>query len=213
MELAAIVEGHAPELREQDAGGGVATLAVRGVERQAALLEEAINAQHSHAQQLNHLQKMPKAYQRALEEVDRRRQFRARYVAQMEQARAQLAKMMEDENGRRRSFFLRHGCHLPVDLVQGLHSLVPPVSLEVTDFDIELPDLGGSVDQSQSATSASTRRGAASMRQSESSTSAAASSAVGGGLGGASGEDHMRESESRNLELEAQPANADGPRP
>ena len=80
---------------------------VRGVERQAALLEEEINVQHNYSQQLNHLQKMPKAYQRALTEVARRRQFRARYLAQAEQARSSLARMMEEENSRRRAFTSR----------------------------------------------------------------------------------------------------------
>jgi len=114
---------------------------VRSVESQAALLEEEINVQHGYSQQLNHLQQMPKAYHRALGEVARRRQFRARYLAQAEQARNSLARMMDEENSRRRAFTSRYGCHLPADLVRGLGALAPPVTLEVPDFDNQLPEV------------------------------------------------------------------------
>mmetsp|Transcript_143130 Transcript_143130/g.363278 ORF Transcript_143130/g.363278 Transcript_143130/m.363278 type:complete len:978 (-) Transcript_143130:1442-4375(-) len=133
---------------------------VRGVERQAALLEEEINVQHNHSQQLNHLQKMPRAYQKALGEVSRRREFRARYVAQCEQSRSTLARMMEDENTRRRGFAHRYGYHLPADLVRALGagegSMVPPIVVEVPEFDTQLPDLGSVSSAGQAATGTST---------------------------------------------------------
>ncbi|CAJ1363690.1 unnamed protein product [Effrenium voratum] len=101
---------------------------VRYVERQAALLEEEVNAQSSKAQQLARLQKMPKAYYSALREVGLRRQFRERYVAQAEKARTTLSRMVEAENSRRRGFLQKHSCYLPVDLVQGLgEPLLQPV--------------------------------------------------------------------------------------
>lgn len=131
---------------------------VRGVERQAALLEEEINVQHNHSQQLNHLQKMPRAYQKALSEVGRRREFRARYIAQGEQARGTLARMMEDENTRRRGFAHRYGCHLPADLVRALgaeSAMAPPAVVEVPDFDTQLPDLGSFNSPNEAAASAS----------------------------------------------------------
>merc|ERR1712194_170217 len=112
---------------------------VRGVERQAVLLEEEINVQRNYSQQLSHLQKMPKAYQKALGEVARRRQFRTRYAAQCEQTRSTLAKMMEEENGRRRAFVTRYGCHLPSNLFDSLGSLAPPATVDIPEFDATLP--------------------------------------------------------------------------
>jgi hypothetical protein len=114
---------------------------VRDVERQAALLEEEINVQRNYSQKLGHLKKLPKAYQKMLYEVARRRQFRDRYLAEREQARLRLARMAEEENSRRRAFLQRHGCHLPAELAQGLGCLVPPVTLEVAGFDTQLPDV------------------------------------------------------------------------
>lgn len=114
---------------------------IRDVERQAVLLEEEINAQRNCAQQLEHLRRMPKAYQKMLGEIARRRNFRVRYVAQCENFRSMLVKMMEDENGRRRDFVQHFGRHLPADLLQGLGSLVPAVSVEVPAFDVSLPEI------------------------------------------------------------------------
>lgn len=114
---------------------------VRDVERQAALLEEEINAQRGHSHQLGHLQKMPQAYHRMLAEVARRRQFRERYLARCERVRAELARMVEEENGRRRAFFQRHGRHLPADISQGLGALAPVATLELPEFDASLPDI------------------------------------------------------------------------
>mmetsp|Transcript_26792 Transcript_26792/g.63806 ORF Transcript_26792/g.63806 Transcript_26792/m.63806 type:complete len:561 (-) Transcript_26792:140-1822(-) len=114
---------------------------VRYVERQAALLEEEVNAQSSKAQQLARLQKMPKAYYSALREVGLRRQFRERYVAQAEKARTTLSRMVEAENSRRRGFLQKHSCYLPVDLVQGLGAFAPASTVEVPDFDSQLPDI------------------------------------------------------------------------
>ncbi|OLP89202.1 hypothetical protein AK812_SmicGene29370 [Symbiodinium microadriaticum] len=73
---------------------------VRYVERQAALLEEEVNAQSNNSQQLNRLQKMPRAYNSTLREVALRRQFRARYLAQCEKALTTLSRMVEVENSR-----------------------------------------------------------------------------------------------------------------
>mmetsp|Transcript_15139 Transcript_15139/g.43213 ORF Transcript_15139/g.43213 Transcript_15139/m.43213 type:complete len:559 (-) Transcript_15139:107-1783(-) len=114
---------------------------VRNVERQAALLEEEINVQRNYSQQLNHLQKMPKAYRRALCEIARRRQFRARYAAQAEEARSALARMVEEENGRRRDFIHQFGCHLPADLFDPLGSFALPAAVEVPEFDNALPEV------------------------------------------------------------------------
>merc|ERR1740121_1242357 len=98
--------------------------------------------QHGQSQQLTHLQKMPKAYQKALSEVDRRHHFKALLRAQADQARSTLKKMVEDENVRRSAFIQRCGCLLPADLVRGLGALVPPPSVELPDFDTQLPQLG-----------------------------------------------------------------------
>lgn len=114
---------------------------VRDVERQAALFEEEVNVQRNYSQQLGHLKKMPRAYQKMLHEVARRRQFRERYLAEREQARLRLARMAEEENVRRRAFLQRHGCHLPAELAQGLGTLVPPVTVDVAAFDAQLPDI------------------------------------------------------------------------
>jgi len=114
---------------------------VRDVERQAALLEEEINVQRNYSQQLGHIKKMPRAYQKMLYEIARRRQFRDRYLAEQEQARLRLAKMAEEENCRRRVFLQRHGSHLPAELAHGLGSLVPAVTVEVAGFDAQLPDI------------------------------------------------------------------------
>eukprot|EP00439_Symbiodinium_sp_Y106_P068527 s1253_g11.t1 len=104
---------------------------VRYVERQAALLEEEVNAQSNNSQQLNRLQKMPRAYNSTLREVALRRQFRARYLAQM----------VEVENSRRRAFLQRYSCYLPTDFVQGLGTLAPLATVEVPDFDSQLPEI------------------------------------------------------------------------
>ncbi|CAK9073182.1 unnamed protein product [Durusdinium trenchii] len=112
---------------------------VRYVERQAALLEEEVNAQSNHAQHIVRLQKLPKAYNSALREVALRRQFRERYVAQAEKARAALSRMVEAENSRRGHE--RYSCYLPADLVQGLGAFAPVATVEVPDFDAELPEI------------------------------------------------------------------------
>lgn len=114
---------------------------VRSVERQAALLEEEVNVQRNGSQQLSRLQRMPKAYSKALSEVARRAQFRARYLAQGEQARIALARLVEEENNRRRVFLQHFGTHLPADLIPGLGDLVPPPVVELPDFDLQLPVL------------------------------------------------------------------------
>eukprot|EP00435_Cladocopium_sp_Y103_P069768 s118_g33.t3 len=114
---------------------------VRYVERQAALLEEEVNAQSNNAQHIVRLQKMPRAYNSALREVALRQQFRERYVAQAEKARTALSRMVEAENSRRRAFLQRYSCYLPADLVQGLGAFAPAITLEVPNFDAELPDI------------------------------------------------------------------------
>lgn len=117
---------------------------VRDVERQAALLEEEVNAQRGYSLQLAHLRKMPKAYEKMLHEIARRRQFRAWYLVQSEHMKSTLARMVEEENSRRRAFMTQHGCHLPADLLQGLGSgaLAPPVVVEVPESsDAALPDI------------------------------------------------------------------------
>mmetsp|Transcript_55536 Transcript_55536/g.119870 ORF Transcript_55536/g.119870 Transcript_55536/m.119870 type:complete len:531 (-) Transcript_55536:373-1965(-) len=114
---------------------------VREVERQAALLEEELNSQRGCSQQLGHLQRMPKAYEKLLSEITRRREFRNSYLAQCEHSRKLLARMADEENCRRRHFFKKYGCHLPADVARGLGSLVPLVTVEVADFDASLPDL------------------------------------------------------------------------
>jgi len=139
---------------------------VRDVERQAALLEEEVNVQRNYSQQLSHLRKMPKAYNRALCEVARRRQFHDRYSAKCESARSALARMMQEENSRRRAFAQRYGCHLPADLVQGLNGLAPAVSVDMPEFDTLLPHIdfpsigetpaGGSLPRREFAREAST---------------------------------------------------------
>merc|ERR1712187_787839 len=86
---------------------------VRDVERQAVVLEGEVNSQRMNAAQLGHLRRMPKAYQKMLVEVARRREFRGHYAAQCEHFRSLLGKMMEDENSRRREFMKHYGCHLP----------------------------------------------------------------------------------------------------
>lgn len=115
---------------------------VRNVQRQAALLEEEINSQQKQSKQLDHIHKMPRAYQKAVHEIGRRREFRVKYLAECEQARTTLARMMEEENRERRAFVQRYGCHLPADLVRGLGSLVPAIRLDAPEFDSNLPDLG-----------------------------------------------------------------------
>ncbi|CAE6921482.1 GLTP1 [Symbiodinium natans] len=114
---------------------------VRYVERQAALLEEEVNAQSNNSQQLNRLQKMPRAYNSTLREVALRRQFRARYLAQGEKALTTLSRMVEVENSRRRTFLQRYSCYLPTDFVQGLGTLAPLATVEVPDFDSQLPEI------------------------------------------------------------------------
>lgn len=114
---------------------------VRNVERQAALLEEEVNVQRNYSQQLSRLQKMPKAYHRALGEVACRRQFKTQFLSHGEKVKSSLAKMVDEENTRRRAFLQRYGAHLPADLVQGLGSLVPPASIQIPDFDGQLPDV------------------------------------------------------------------------
>lgn len=114
---------------------------VRYVERQAALLEEEVNAQSNNSQQLNRLQKMPRAYNSTLREVALRRQFRARYLAQCEKALTTLSRMVEVENSRRRAFLQRYSCYLPTDFVQGLGTLAPLATVEVPDFDSQLPEI------------------------------------------------------------------------
>mmetsp|Transcript_43862 Transcript_43862/g.102460 ORF Transcript_43862/g.102460 Transcript_43862/m.102460 type:complete len:564 (-) Transcript_43862:145-1836(-) len=114
---------------------------VRYVERQAALLEEEVNAQSNNSQQLNRLQKMPRAYNSTLREVALRRQFRARYVAQGAKALSTLSRMAEAENNRRRAFLQRYSCYLPTDFVQGLGTLAPLATVEVPEFDSQLPEI------------------------------------------------------------------------
>mmetsp|Transcript_37977 Transcript_37977/g.82226 ORF Transcript_37977/g.82226 Transcript_37977/m.82226 type:complete len:562 (-) Transcript_37977:228-1913(-) len=112
---------------------------VKSVERQAALLEEEVNAQRRSLDQIDHLQKLPKSYQKALLEVCRRHTFRERYMSTCEKLQRELTRMVEDENKLRRGFAARYGCHLPVDLVPGIGSMVPGASVEVPDFDSLLP--------------------------------------------------------------------------
>eukprot|EP00931_Biecheleriopsis_adriatica_P117896 TRINITY_DN93378_c0_g1_i1.p1 TRINITY_DN93378_c0_g1~~TRINITY_DN93378_c0_g1_i1.p1 ORF type:complete len:587 (-),score=162.54 TRINITY_DN93378_c0_g1_i1:20-1780(-) len=168
---------------------------VRNVERQAALLEEEINAQFGYSQQLSRLQKMPRAYHRTLQEVARRRKFGAHYVAQGEKARNSLSRMVEEENQKRRSFLSRYSCYLPADLVQGLGALVPPATLEVPSFDSQLPDIdASSLPEIVDGAATGTRERASSMSSCSSSprggAAAAASFEPGGeasqGLAGSS---------------------------
>lgn len=109
------------------------------VESQAALLEEEINNLSDRLQKLGRLRKMPRAYQQMLQDIARRRQFRALYTAKVQDAREVLTKMMEEENEQRRAFLRNHGCFLPASLVQGLGSYAPPVTMSLPDFDKLLP--------------------------------------------------------------------------
>lgn len=141
---------------------------VRDVERQAALLEEEINVQRGYSEQLSHLKKMPKAYEKMLHEVARRQQFHEHYLAEREQTRLRLARMAEEENNRRRTFLQRHGCHLPAELAHGLGSLVPPVTIHVAGFDAQLPKI-----DFNSVTDSTSNAAANSLTQQASPTAAA----------------------------------------
>lgn len=114
---------------------------VRNVERQAALLEEEINVQRNYSQVFSKLQRLPKAYQKALCEIARRRDFKTRYAAQGHHARSTLARMMEEENVRRRAFQQRYGCQLPADLFSSLGSIAPAAVVTVPEFDVALPNI------------------------------------------------------------------------
>jgi len=114
---------------------------VRNVERQAALLEEEINVQRSYSQMFSKLQRLPKAYHKALCEIARRRDFKTRYAAQGDHARSTLARMMEEENVRRRAFHQRYGCQLPADLFSSLGSIAPAAVITVPEFDVALPNI------------------------------------------------------------------------
>lgn len=114
---------------------------VRNVERQAALLEEEINVQRNYSQVFGKLQRLPKAYHKALCEIARRRDFKTRYAAQGDHARGILARMMEEENVRRRVFQQRYGCQLPADLFSSLGSIAPATAVTVSEFDVALPNI------------------------------------------------------------------------
>merc|ERR1719291_692470 len=82
---------------------------------------------------------MPKAHHRMLNEIARRRSFRDNYVAQANNARATLTKMMEEENSCRARFMEKYGKHLPADLIGGLLGSAPPAAVDMPDFDGDLP--------------------------------------------------------------------------
>lgn len=139
---------------------------VRDIESQAALLEEEINVQRDGSQKLGHLKKMPKAYQRMLHEIARRRHFQERYQEKTSEMRSSLGRMAEEENVRRRAFLQRYGAHLPVDLARLLGSWAPPVAVDVPEFDSLLPNIDFSCpfDAEQPAGVASSARPSAGSR-------------------------------------------------
>jgi hypothetical protein len=114
---------------------------LRSVELQGVLFSESLRTLGSQLAQASHIAKMPVAYQKALYELARRRQFKQRYLAYAQHARDVLKRMKDEEDECRRHFMRRHGCHLPTDFLPGLDTLPPAPVIEVASFDEGLPEV------------------------------------------------------------------------
>lgn len=114
---------------------------LRSVELQGVLFSESLRTLGSQLAQASHIAKMPVAYQKALHELARRRQFKQRYLAYAQHAKDVLKRMKDEEDECRRHFMRRHGCHLPTDFLPGLDTLPPAPVLEVASFDEGLPEV------------------------------------------------------------------------
>jgi hypothetical protein len=126
--------------------------AVRKSEMAGVLLEEAFARSRKSLGQLEHLEKMPLAYEKTLTEIVRRRIFKNKYLARVEAVRAELATARTEENERRKKFFNKYAVHLPTSLVPGLGDVVASVGVELTgDFDCELPLVLGNSSQMSSS--------------------------------------------------------------
>ena len=127
---------------------GVIMTKVRKSETAGVLLEEAFARSRKSLGQLEHLEKMPTAYEKSLAEIVRRKIFKAKYLARMEAMRLELAAVQGEENERRKKFFNKYAVHLPLGLVPGLGDVAASVAVQVTaDFDCDLPLVLGTSSQ------------------------------------------------------------------
>ena len=149
--LIAGLREHNPD-RRLLADFGRAMAAVRKTEMAGVLLEEAFSRSRKSLGQLQHLEKMPLAYEKTLSEIPRRKVFKDKYLAKMAAYRTELAAMRKEENDRRLRYFNKYGVHLPSGLIPGLSDTATQVTIELLeDFDADLPLVIGNSSQLSSS--------------------------------------------------------------
>jgi hypothetical protein len=115
---------------------------LRGLEVTGTLLEEGMQRVKKALVQLQHPAKLPLACEKVSLEISRRKQYREKLKQKADAIRKEFEQMQTEENEKRRRWFSKYGCHLPVNLVPGLGDFVPSMDIRIPIFDKDLPDIG-----------------------------------------------------------------------
>ncbi|OQR81601.1 hypothetical protein THRCLA_11581 [Thraustotheca clavata] len=112
---------------------------IRDFEQTLSLLKDALHVQKRQFAELDHVAKLPEAYEACLVEIQRRLQYGRLFTWKIQEMGEKLAQMREDEVSLRESFVKEFGQHLPRDFIPGLAEKPSHCDIRMRPFDINLP--------------------------------------------------------------------------
>ncbi|EQC34587.1 hypothetical protein, variant [Saprolegnia diclina VS20] len=112
---------------------------IRDFEQTLSLLKDALAVQKRQFAELNHVAKLPEAYDACLQEIVRRRSYGREFTWKIQSMGEKLAQMREDEVLLRDAFLKEFGQHLPRDFVPGLVEKPSHCDIRMRPFDTALP--------------------------------------------------------------------------
>ncbi|OQR80687.1 hypothetical protein ACHHYP_17301 [Achlya hypogyna] len=112
---------------------------IRDFEQTLNLLKDALLVQKRQFAELDHVAKLPEAYEACLKEIQRRRTYGRVFTWKIQEMGEKLAQMREDEALLREAFVKDFGQHLPRDFVPGLVEKPSHCDIRMRPFDVALP--------------------------------------------------------------------------
>uniref|UniRef100_A0A0G4FEV9 Uncharacterized protein n=1 Tax=Chromera velia CCMP2878 TaxID=1169474 RepID=A0A0G4FEV9_9ALVE len=106
---------------------------IRRVSEKGLLLQESVRKVSEDIAHLDHVPRIPAAFESAMHEIRQRQQFRESLANQVKCLERKLQEMRAEEEERRKGFIQTSGVHLPLELDLGL------MGFELPKFELRLP--------------------------------------------------------------------------
>ena len=116
---------------------------IRELNLTLGMLKEALKFLSSQFAELDHVSKLPAAYEASLAEISRRRSYGRMFNEKIRRMGEELAQCRQEEVEARESFLLSFGQHLPRDFVPGLVETPSHCEFRMRPFDQTLPAIDG----------------------------------------------------------------------